>query len=59
MLIKSCEKDGNNYLIKAKQYLDEKATGIVFPTYFNSPYYSNPATSAADDGNSRRKIFTL
>lgn len=59
MLIKSCERDGNNYLLKAKQYLDQKASAVLFPTYFSSAYYSNPTTTASDDGNARRKIFTF
>jgi hypothetical protein len=61
VLITSCQRDGKSYLMKAKAFLNEKATALIFTTYFNSEYYKAPQDpdTPIEDGNSRRKIFTL
>lgn len=61
LLVSSCDRDGKNYLLKAKSFLDANAAAGIFATYFNSPLYTAPADPNApiDDPNSRRKIFTL
>ncbi len=60
-LINSCHREGNKYLLKAKAYLDEKASGSVFANYFSSSHYVAPLDPGEqpDDPNARRKIFTL
>lgn len=54
----SSERDGMTYLKQAKNYLNQNASATVFPTYFSSSLYKDPAiTPQVDRGNDARKIF--
>lgn len=55
--MQALQRDGQTYLIKAKQLLDKNASDTVFPTYFNSTHYSAPAEPV--DHNKARGFFTF
>jgi hypothetical protein len=54
-VLNATKRDGQSYLVKAKTYLDQKASGSVFATYFGSSFYSAP--KEYEDPNKSRKIF--
>lgn len=58
--MKACYRDGQNYLTKAKKYLDATASVSIFPVYFASENYSAPiADEDKVDPNEGRKFFTF
>jgi hypothetical protein len=54
-VMNSTKRDGQSYLVKAKLYLDQKASGSLFATYFASEFYTAP--KEYEDPNKNRKIF--
>jgi len=60
MLYKSCERTGDAYLVQLKQYLNAKASALVFADYFASELYEDPAVTALKPNpNEKRKIFGM
>lgn len=51
------KRDGNNYLSKARNYLNANASGSVFATYFQSDKYVAPVER--EDPNKDRKMFAF
>ena len=41
-LIQTCETWGNSYMSKVREYLNENATALVYPTFFASDKYADP-----------------
>jgi hypothetical protein len=58
MLHDSCEKTGDAYLLKLKEYLNATASADVFKTFFESDPYVAP-TVVAENPNKCRKIFGM
>lgn len=54
-VMNATKRDGQSYLVKAKLYLDQKASGSLFATYFASEFYTAP--KEYEDPNKNRKIF--
>ncbi len=52
-------KDGNEYLNRAVNYLNAKASNSVFATYFTSSLYKNPATTVKDINDCMEGIFVM
>lgn len=50
-LFQETYRDGNAYLNRAIEYLNQNASETIFPTYFNSTYYCNPTSVKADPNN--------
>jgi len=60
MTMRASKRDGDNYLTKAKKYLDNNASAIIFPTYFSSSYYSAPIDPAnVTDVNENLKFYSF
>ncbi len=59
LLYTSCEKTGDAYILKLKEYLNKTATAQVLPDYYNSEIYSAPSTFEKISPNANRKIFGL
>lgn len=57
MTIKACERDGQNYLTKAKKYLNDNASETVFADFYNSDSYSAPSEPV--DPNTDRAFYTF
>lgn len=56
-VLNATKRDGHSYLVKAKSYLDEKASVSLFSTYFASTFYTAPKDY--EDPNKNRKIFAF
>ncbi len=60
LTMQATRRDGQNYLTKAKKYLDATASDTVFPDYFASDYYTAPVSDADRvDPNSIHKTFSF
>lgn len=59
LLYESTKKDGLNALNQAKSYLNQKASASKFTTFFNSDYYTNPATETVSANSLRKGVFGL
>lgn len=59
LLYSSCEKDGNNYLVKLQEFLNATASAALFTTYFNSEFYTAPPDEEPESRNANSKIFGL
>lgn len=55
--MKAALRDGQNYLSKAREYLNAKASNSVFVTYFQSDRYVAPSEKV--DINKDRKLFSF
>jgi len=58
-LSRKTERDGNNYLNQAKRLLNEKASVAIFPEYFNSSVYKNPAKSTTDNNDHMTSVYAF
>jgi len=58
MVQQDAERDGNAYLLRAVEYLNAYASVSVFPLFFASALYVNPATEKVDI-NLDKKVFVL
>jgi hypothetical protein len=59
LLISSTKRDGDSYMLKAKQYLNQYAAAGVFANYFSSPFYQSPVAAVTTDRNANRRNFSL
>ena len=50
-----CEHIGNSYLLELRNFLNSKASGSIFPLYFNSDRYQSPNQQEAPGINSKLK----
>lgn len=54
----AADRDGQNYLKKAKALLNQKASATLWPTYFGSEKYQDPANKKKwERGNEGSKMF--
>jgi hypothetical protein len=60
LTLQATRRDGQNYLTKAKAYLNANASPTVFADYYNSTYYVAPVDPADRiDPNSTHKTFSF
>lgn len=61
MKMKAADREATHYLVRAKEFLDEHAGSQTFPLYYNSDYYTDPASKKKEHitGNDNRKLFRL
>lgn len=55
----AAEKTGFTFLVAARKFLNDNATASVFATYFNSPYYQNPAIVKEPLNSQLKSSFVL
>ena len=56
-LIDTFYQDGNNYLKNVIDYLNENASSVLYPIWFNSTKYQPIGTGSGDNRSSSAKIF--
>jgi hypothetical protein len=57
LLYQSCERAGDSYLLQLKEFLNKKASAVLFATYFGSDQYESPATEKANPNDNRKGII--
>ena len=58
-LMKSAQREGDSYQVQLMQYLNKVASPTIFLTFFESEYYTAPATAVANENNFRVGICAL
>lgn len=60
LMYQSVERTGESYVLQLQDYLNKKASGSVFATYFASSYYVAPADAVlVADPNSLRVVYGM
>lgn len=57
LLYQSCERAGDSYLLQLKEFLNKKASALLFATYFESDKYEAPATEVENPNDNRTGII--
>lgn len=59
LLMRECERTGETYLMRLKEYLNKNASNSLFTTYKDSEYYSDPTVTKTDINETLKGGFVM